>query len=85
MEIIRHGLLKSGTGVFKAEWHDPVSESSPRTDERSFKLISRTDNDLVVSEKPSIKDRTSCPTHSSMIWSINGVGKLSLGQALFKS
>ena len=49
METIRHGPLKNGAGVFKAEWHDPVSEISPWTDERGFKLISRMDNDLVVS------------------------------------
>ena len=49
METIRHGPLKSGAGVFKAEWHDPVSKIPPRTDECSFKLVGRTDNDLVVS------------------------------------
>ena len=49
METIRHGPLKSGADVFKAEWHDLVSKGSPRMDERSFKLVSRTDNDLVVS------------------------------------
>ena len=48
METIRYGLLKSGVSVFKAEWHDLVSKSPPRTDERSFKLVGRMNNDLVV-------------------------------------
>ena len=49
METIRHGLLEGGTGVFKAKWHDSVCERAPRTNERGFKLIIMTDNDLVVS------------------------------------
>ena len=49
METIIHGLLKSGARIFKAKWHDLVCESAPQTNERGFKLISTTDNDLVVS------------------------------------
>ena len=49
MEIVRHGPLKSGSGVFKAERHDPIGEGSPQTNERSPKLISMTNNNLVVS------------------------------------
>ena len=49
METIIHGPLKSGAGVFEAERHDPVSKSSPRTNERGFELIGRTDINLVVS------------------------------------
>jgi hypothetical protein len=36
-------------------------------------------------EKTSMKEKALQPAHSSIIWSMNGVGKLSLGQALFKS
>ena len=36
-------------------------------------------------EKLSMKEKASQPAHSSMIWSMNSVGKLSLGHALFKS
>ena len=32
-----------------------------------------------------MKEKTLWPTHTSMIWSMNGVGKLSLGHAKFKS
>jgi hypothetical protein len=32
-----------------------------------------------------MKEKASQTVHSSMIWSMNGVGKLSLGHALFKS
>ena len=49
MEKIRHGSLKGSAGIFKAKWHDAVCESAPRTNERGFKLISTTENNLVVS------------------------------------
>jgi hypothetical protein len=32
-----------------------------------------------------MKKKASQPAYSSIMWSMNGVGKLSLGQALFKS
>ena len=48
METIRHGPLKSGTGVFKAEQHEPIGEGSLQTNRHSLKLIITTDNNLVV-------------------------------------
>ena len=48
MEIVRHGPLKIGSSILKAERHDPIGEGSPRTVKHSLKLISTMDNNLVV-------------------------------------
>ena len=61
METIRHGSLKGSTGVFKAKWHDAVCESAPRTNERYFKLISTTNNNLVVSREAIHKGENLVP------------------------
>ena len=49
MEKIWRGPLKSGSDILKAEWHDPISEGSPQTNEHSIKLIIMMDKNLVVS------------------------------------
>ena len=61
METIRHGSLKGGAGIFKAKWHDSVCESAPRTNERSFKLISTMDKNLVVSREAIHKGENLVP------------------------
>ena len=51
MECIRHGLLESGSNIFKAEGNFLVSEGTPRTNERNPMLIFGFDLDLVVARE----------------------------------
>ena len=51
MECIRHGPLESGSTIFKAERHFPISEGAPREDEGGLVLIFRIDLDLIISEE----------------------------------
>ena len=85
MENQGHRPLKSSSDVFKAERHFSIRKCSPRTNKSSLMLVLKFNLNLIISGKPSIKENTSLPVYSSKIWSINGVGKLSLGQARFKS
>ena len=48
MECVRHGPLKSGSNIFKAEGHFLIGEGTPRTNESCLMLIFGFDLDLVV-------------------------------------
>ena len=48
MKCIRHGSLKSGSNVFKAERHFPIREGAPRANEGGLMLVFRLDLDLIV-------------------------------------
>jgi hypothetical protein len=85
MEIKIHGLLKGRTSIFETKRHLTIRECTPWTIECCFVLVLGFDLYLIISQKLSMKEKASQPTHSSIIWSMNGVGKLSFGQALFKS
>ena len=51
MEVVRHGPLKSGSNLFKAEWHDLIRKCAPRGDEGSLVLVFFPDLNLVVPRK----------------------------------
>ena len=51
MECLRHGSLKSGSNIFKAEGYFLISEGTPRTNESYLMLIFKFDLDLVVARE----------------------------------
>ena len=59
LEAKRNGLLKSGSNIFKAKWHNPIWKCSLGGCESSLVLLLFSDLNLVITEKPSMKEKTS--------------------------
>ena len=49
MECVRHSPLESGSSIFKAKRHFPISKGAPRANEGGLVLIFRLDLDLIIS------------------------------------
>ena len=67
MEGKVHSTLKGCPDIFQSKGHFLVREGTPRTNESSFMLVFEFYLNLIVSEKPSINEKTSLPAQASMI------------------
>src|SRR5215216_7784639 len=81
---LNHALV-SGAGVFESERHSVEAERSIRSNECRCGLIGFLHLNFWYPEYASRKHSESCPAVASMIWSMRGSGKGSLGQALLRS
>ena len=88
LEIVEdqgHCPLKSRYGIIKAKRHFPICKRSPRKNKCSLMLVLRFNLYLIVSRKAIHKGKN-LATHTLIQNLINKwCGKLSLGQAWFKS
>jgi hypothetical protein len=58
MKYVRHSLLKSGAGIFKAEGHDAIGKRTPRGNECGFILIGWVDLNLVIARESVHKGKS---------------------------
>lgn len=71
--------------IFKFEWHNFIAKKALLRDEQSVFLVRGVYFNLIVPWVCIHNVSSSCPVMASINWSILCSGKLSFGQALFKS